>query len=185
MNKKELKKNFPFLLPYQVNNAVMKKNSFVGYCGKWYSTERGILKALESLNNEQKELFSKRVRDLEIFVEWKKSSVWGNCPHATAYVTFEDGTREEFKTYASGCGYDKYSSVIGDVFNEYCRGMLYKKRNTRKKVPYGIALDTCSFMRGVGGESYTRSDGVAKFIGFKKISENRRAKHSDYLHFSM
>lgn len=53
---------------------------------------------------------------ISILVEWKKSSVWGNNPHATVKIgsaTFEGS--------ASGCGYDKLSAAIANAFNKSYR----------------------------------------------------------------
>lgn len=54
---------------------------------------------------------------IDIAVEWRKSSVWGYCPHVTAVIRDTDGwTRCE--GYASGCGYDKESAAIAKALNQ-------------------------------------------------------------------
>jgi hypothetical protein len=63
----------------------------------------------------------KPVKEIEISIEWKKSRMWGNNPHLTAWVRFEDETSEKFCCTASGCGYDKESQVISDVYNEFLK----------------------------------------------------------------
>ena len=50
---------------------------------------------------------------LSVSVEWKRSSVWGHNPTATART--DDGT---FTGYASGCGYDKESAAVGEALNK-------------------------------------------------------------------
>ena len=54
---------------------------------------------------------------VDIAVEWRKSSVWGYCPHVTANISDANGwTRCE--GYASGCGYDKESAAIAKALNQ-------------------------------------------------------------------
>lgn len=66
----------------------------------------------------------KPVKAVTITIEWKKSRMWGSNPHCEASVEFHDGTYERSPVFkCSGCGYDKTSTVIADVFNRY---LLYK-----------------------------------------------------------
>ena len=51
---------------------------------------------------------------IHIFVEWKRSSVWGLNPHAEIV----DNTGRSTYGNASGCGYDKLSSAIASAMNE-------------------------------------------------------------------
>lgn len=108
----------------------------------------------------------KEVESITINIEWKKSRMWGSNPHCEAIVRFKDGSSERSATYtASGCGYDKESTVIADVFNAY---LLYKlhRIGTTKEHPYGVYLreDWKNYNGGVGTSCYYR---IAEFIGGK------------------
>lgn len=93
----------------------------------------------------------KHVAKIVILIIWKKSRTWGMNPHCIAEVHFKDHTftRSPVLT-ASGCGYDKISSVIANVFNSYLKYKLYLPlRKTDKSykdnvvipvVPYGISI---------------------------------------------
>jgi hypothetical protein len=43
----------------------------------------------------------------ELIIEWRKSRTWGSCPAAL--------WRGQKLAYASGCGYDKESTVLADT----------------------------------------------------------------------
>lgn len=126
----------------------------------------------------------KPVESITISIEWKKSRTWGSNPHAEAAVRFQDGTFERRNGYtASGCGYDKESTVIADIFNDFLKYKLWnieklienKRRmynlpvelNTDDKViPYGIysGPQYRSFSGGIGTNCYYA---IAEFIGGK------------------
>ena len=130
MNKKELAKQFPWLTKGELDYEV-KDNK--------YKTERGFLAHLAKENEKNKDKFSMGdVKELDRDMTWKKSRYWGNCPHAEWECWFKDGSYLHGKTSASGYGYDKHSQVIANVFNICCKGMAWRKRNSRKKAPYGI-----------------------------------------------
>ena len=104
------------------------------------------------------------IKTLTISIEWKKSSMWGMNPHATAEVTHFDGTYETKTGYkASGCGYDKASTVVAAICNDFLLDRLKKKRTTTKH-PYGIycSKDRRSFNGGVGMACYID---IARFLG--------------------
>ena len=132
MNKKDLLKQFPWILKgvmgYELRN-VRKK----------YKTERGFMTHLAKLDSENAKKYGMAdISELRIDVEWKKSRYWGNCPRAEWRCWFKDGSFMEGSEYASGCGYDKLSQVVSFAFNRVAKGMAYRKRNSRKKAPYGI-----------------------------------------------
>lgn len=89
----------------------------------------------------------KPVKELTIKIEWKRSRTWGNCPRAEATVSFKDGSFERKEGYyASGCGYDKESTVIAEIFNDFLRYKLYEKRKLKSTIngekvnhPYGVS----------------------------------------------
>ena len=74
----------------------------------------------EKAISEKQDMFE-TVKEILISIEWKKSRMWGMNPHLTAWVRFEDETNTKFCCTASGCGYDKESQVISDVFNEFLK----------------------------------------------------------------
>ena len=166
MNKKELAKQFPWLtkgeLNYELNNT-----------RKEYKTERGFLAHLAKENEKNEKKFSMAdISELRIDVEWKRSRTWGNCPRAEWTCWFKDGTYANGKAYASGYGYDKLSSVVADAFNEVAKGMAWRKRNSRKKAPYGIQhvgkdadKDWPPYFEGGIGASCYRA--IAEYLGGK------------------
>ena len=166
MNKKELAKQFPWLtkgeLDYELKNI-----------RKEYKTERGFLAHLAKENEKNKDKLSMAdISELRIDVEWKRSRWWGNCPRAEWRCWFKDGSFMDGSEYASGCGYDKLSQVIADAFNKVAKGMAWRKRNSRKKAPYGIQHVGAGankkwnpyFEGGIGASCY-RS--IAEFLGGK------------------
>ena len=163
MNKKELTKQFPWLTKGELDYELK-------YIRKEYKTERGFLAHLAKENDKNKDVFSMPdIKRLWIDVEWKKSRWWGNCPRAEWECWFVDGTYLHGYEYANGCGYDKLSQVIADAFNKVAKGMAWRKRNSRKKAPYGIehvGKDSDKtyapyFMGGIGASCY-RS--IAEFL---------------------
>ena len=126
----------------------------------------------------------KPIKSITINIEWKRSQMWGSNPNCTAEVSFQDGTFERSPVYkASGCGYDKESTVIAEVFNSYLKYKLWEftefngllkhpvKNQYYKKeeIPYGIYLPFTgftwvSFNGGIGTSCY---NSISEFIGGK------------------
>ena len=127
------------------------------------------------------EMNQRRVQSITISIEWKKSRTYGYNPHATAEVRYKDDgqphtfeRREGFT--CSGCGYDKESTVIAQIFNTFMKYKLYEKYDPARPVdekPYGINYwkseekNGLTFIRayygdGIGTSCYT--NGIAKFI---------------------
>ena len=115
------------------------------------------------------------IRELKITIEWRKSRTWGSNPHAKAEVTYKDNTAGEWKTgffrqegfTCSGCGYDKESTVIAEIFNEFLRYKLWKVTGGKKdSFPYGayIRPDHVSFSGGIGTSCYYN---IAEALGGK------------------
>jgi len=121
----------------------------------------------KALRLEQKDLArieaeknQKPVKSLAITIEWKKSRTWGNVPHASATVGFHDGTYARSDGFtAGGCGYDKESTVVAEIFNKYLKYKLYILPMTEKR-PYGMYRDF--FGGGIGMRAY---ESIAKTIG--------------------
>jgi hypothetical protein len=122
---------------------------------------RKTAKALAKIEAERNQ---KPVKEIQISIEWKKSRMWGMNPHLTAWIRFEDETSTQFCCTASGCGYDKESQVISDVFNEFLKYQLYKLENA-EGLPYGIRANQYKgFSGGIGTNCYYK---ISEAIGGK------------------
>lgn len=135
-----------------------------------YKTERGFISYLERTNASEEFEHSKPLPIyIEIDVEWKKSSTWGWCP--TAEMSWEDAKgnwhRIEKAGHASGCGYDKHSTVVADALNHF-KNLRYAVRNKNfKNAPYGISKSDytyCYFEGGVGMSCYPR---IMDWLGYE------------------
>lgn len=121
-------------------------------------------KQAKELAQLEAEKNQKEVAKITISIEWKKSRTWGSNPKCEAVVHFKDGSFDTSPVYTcSGCGYDKESTVIADVFNAYLKYKLHRIGATDKH-PYGIYLreDWKTYNGGVGTSCYYR---IAEFIG--------------------
>lgn len=119
----------------------------------------------------------KPVASITFNIEWKKSRIWGANPHLTADVIYKDGTRNYFNSTCGGCGYDKESTVIADIFNQTLKYKLWNLDFSRIKnssietvenpLPYGIhnySGNNPCFGGGIGTNCYYR---IAEAIGGK------------------
>ena len=122
------------------------------------------------------------VKEITITIEWKKSYMWGSNPHAEAAVTFHDHKAGEWGTgffrkdgyTAGGCGYDKESTVIASIFNDFLKYKLHGKLNDvdeylngeKTKIPYGIYINSQwkHYSGGIGTNCYYK---IAEAIGGK------------------
>lgn len=131
------------------------------------------LKKEEAIEIAQKK--QKPVKSITVTVEWKKSPTWGNCPTASADINFVDGSfkRTTERYYASGCGYDKESTVVAELLNDYLKYKLWDLEGkfddtmTRDIKPYGIRLSfdySPYFEGGVGMSCYYS---IMEFLGGK------------------
>lgn len=122
------------------------------------------------------------VKSMTITVVWNKSRMWGMNPSAEAEVRYHDGSFSRLGPFkCSGCGYDKLSTVVADVFNAALRYKLFQK--IEGEAPYGmyyyggkatrkeykrmsgenaIRYDKPGYNGGVGMSCYPR---IAEFIG--------------------
>src|SRR6185369_3283149 len=88
--------------------------------------ERIELKKLAAENARiEAEKNQKPVSEIHLSIEWKKSRTWGRNPMLTAKIKFQDGSWERANATCSGCGYDKESTVIADIFNRYLKYTLH------------------------------------------------------------
>src|SRR5687768_756260 len=90
----------------------------------------------------------KEVESITISIEWKRSRMWGHNPQCNAEIRHKDGSFSTAYATCSGCGYDKESTVIADIFNgflKYKLWQLHKERfansrptKVKNPLPYGI-----------------------------------------------
>lgn len=155
---------FPYLIDKESFDYYLKKA-----LGQ-YKSERGVRNALQRENDEVRAKHEQpAITRLWVSIVWHKSRTWGNCPRAEWRATFADGHSEYGEGItASGCGYDKESAVIADIFEKYCLGMANRKykRNKKQELPYGVSKtwNTLYFMGGVGESCYRR---IAEWLGGK------------------
>ncbi len=140
-------------------------------------------KELVRINAEKAQ---KPVKEITITIEWKKSYMWGYNPKCEATIHFADNSFERSPIYtASGCGYDKESTVIADVFNNYLKYKLWQLSPEQLKggngsmdkgnAPYGIHLYSDNrphFGGGIGTSCYYR---IAEYLGgaFEHIASGK------------
>lgn len=125
--------------------------------------ERERLKDLARIEAEKNQ---KPVKRMEISVEWVRSATWGMNPRTSGKVQFQDGTWDsipEFK--CSGCGYDKESTVVAEVFDHYLKAELWKRMG-ETGLPYGVTINPrwCNFHGGIGMSGYYR---IVEWLGGK------------------
>jgi hypothetical protein len=139
----------------------------------------------KELAEKEQERNQPEVKELLITIEWKKSRTWGANPHAEAAVTFKDGKEGPWRTgffrsynhTCSGCGYDKESTVIAEIFNLFLKYKLWNKSIEEcNGHPYGnnagkyhssscgAEIEYRYYAGGVGTSCYYR---IAEAIGGK------------------
>ena len=167
----DLKMNYKV---YSINNIKKQEKRFINYNLK----EKLRVLKLESAKEKAKEKAAQKYQDvlqeleqikqlipakeIIISVEWKKSYMWGYNPHATIKIFNNNGGYEIFEETASGCGYDKLSSVVSYGFNKskLLKAYLFKRIRKLNKIliekGYNLyALDKdFSFMGGCGISTY-------------------------------
>lgn len=178
MTKKEFKQNYPFL--YLTTGKEHIEFLYTGkdsYYRKKSGTEKKFLSYLKKEEEKLQKLFTApKAKSITIDINWKKSRIWGWNPHAEGRVWGENGFAGYYKATCSGCGYDKASTVIADILNQCARQMLYNKRRTIKKAPYGIRKESLSYEGGVGVSCYKN---ITEWLG-GTWHENRRCSTYDY-----
>ena len=156
--------------------------------------KREAKKQAEELTRIEMEKTQPEVKTLTITIEWRKSRTWGSNPHAHAEMTFKDNSGGPWKTgffrtetdyTCNGWGYDKESTVIAQIFNEFMKHKLWslgidKLRggngsNDKGNAPYGIHLyseNNPHFGGGIGTSCYYR---IAEYIGgtFEHIASGK------------
>ena len=127
----------------------------------------------------------KPIESLTITIEWKKSRTWGSNPNAEGVAIFKNGTRATATAKCSGCGYDKESTVIADIFNQFLKYKLWAMSREQIKggngsqdsglAPYGIDCYNDGnryFSVGIGTSCYTA---ISEYIGgtFEHVSSGK------------
>ena len=140
---------------------------------------------LREYNKELQKIIDEKnqspVKEMLITIEWKKSRTWGVNPHCEAEIRFHNGRFERSPIYTtSGCGYDKISTVVADVFNAYMKYKLWNKSieqcgradyNWKElgEAPYGISA---GIWKSDGGDvEYRYFDGGIGISCYKAIGE--------------
>ena len=134
-------------------------------------------KAAKEAARVEQEKNQKPVKSLKITIEWRKSRNWGSNPHAEAVIFYHDGTSERRGGYtASGWGYDKESTVISEIFNDFLKYKLWAMSEKQIKgghgtgdtgpAPYGINNHNGrrSYGYGIGANCYYA---ISEYIGGK------------------
>lgn len=156
---KELKKMFPYMSEDELERN-MQEN-------EWIKLEKFLEQVRKKNESYRMRAEQPDVVTLRISVQWHRSRTWGNCPKAYWNCDFADGTYKSGIETCSGCGYDKESTVIAEIFEKCCSGMLWRKRNTKKEAPYGCRVKGTwfpHFSGGVGTSCYVR---ITEFLGGK------------------
>lgn len=154
----DLPKEYPYLMEEEVR--YYRESSKL-------KTERGINNRLKKMNDENKRRAEMPdVKRLEIEIEWSRSRMWGMNPTACVRWETADGKwhYNDNMAYASGCGYDKESTVVAACCNKILCGMLWRKQNDEAKAPYGVVFGSWlpRFEGGVGMSCYRA---IAEFLG--------------------
>jgi len=123
----------------------------------------------------ESEINQKPIESITISITWKKSRTWSANPHAEATIKHIDGSHSYSVATCSGCGYDKESTVIADIFNQCLKYRLHALARTKKEVPYGVDLPgeyPPRYSGEIGTSCYYR---IAEFIGgkFEKITSGK------------
>lgn len=96
---------------------------------------------------------------ITITIEWKKNRNYGLNPHASAEIITDK--RRSTKVYkASGCGYDKESTVVADLLNDVKELFTIPEG----ELPYGLTRGDYPFCGGVGMSCYYS---IMKVLGGK------------------
>jgi hypothetical protein len=132
-------------------------------------------KEFERVEREQNQ---KPVEKITISIEWKKSRMYGNNPTAEARIFHKDGSISYGVAKCSGYGYDKESTVVAQIFNNFLKYKLYGEfvpveRAREGGLPYGIYLGQYRhFSGGIGVNCYYD---ISKAIGgeFKHVASGK------------
>lgn len=123
------------------------------------------------------------ITNINISINWVRSSTWGYNPHAT--ITTNNATITEGR--ASGCGYDKESAAIAEALNKnndilkilYIaknKKMTLKNNNNHDLLGYGSGYGVLPYFEGGVGASSLMT--IFKKLGY--IVQEHHTKTSDF-----
>lgn len=165
-----------------------KVDRIVNQCvNEEFTARRTYNKLVKENNIELGERLQKPVKEITINIEWKRSATWGMNPHATANVKYADGSYQNVGGYTCrGCGYDKESTIIANIFNDVLKYRLWdmQDNNQTENTPYGIYWDnefSPRFDKGIGVSCYYK---ISTFIG-GKLERIASSKSFDCYKFTM
>lgn len=127
------------------------------------------------------------IESIEIYVEWKRSAIWGLNPSAEIILRLSDNTTEIYMASASGCGYDKRSAAVSSALKESVEikklllrrqsqlddeGKLTPDKDGYCHFPYGCGYDRTipGFEGGVGIDCHLRG---LEDAGFEIVTERQ------------
>lgn len=173
-----------------------------------YATRRRLKEIDRETIKKQDKLLRARdaddIKNVSISIEWKRSTVWGYNPTATATI---NGIYQ-FTGTASGCGYDKRTAAVGAALNQsiIILKMLYTAKEKAlatmpaekieaAKAGYASGCETnADFIHygagyGVlpyfeGGVGMTSFRGVFEACGLK-CTHSHETKTTDYYYFEV
>ena len=142
---------------------------------------KAVKDAAKEAARVEREKNQKPVKSMKITIEWSRSRTWGSCPNAEAVIFYHDGTAERRGGYrASGCGYDKESTVVSQIFNDFLKYKLWNLSPEQIKVghetgdkgpaPYGVNSyneNHRSYGDGIGVNCYYA---ISEYIGGKFVN---------------
>lgn len=154
----ELKKTYPHLLRGTIKSMTTE-----------YKTERGLTNALTRKNAEAEKAHAAPAPEIIIVsMRWLQST-YGYCPRASMRYRDTQGWHNvDNAAYAGGWGYDKTSTILADVLNQF-RGLRWSlRRKNYNNKPYGVYKseynDGMYFDGGIGVSAYYR---VCDWAGYK------------------
>lgn len=156
---KELKKMFQYMTEDELERC-MQENV-------WIKLEKFLDEVGKKNEQYRRKAEQPDVVRLEINVEWKRSSTWGQNPHAYWHAELANGHWLQGHETCGGCGYDKESTVVAEIFEKACSGMLWRKRKTKKKAPYGCTVKDTWFPHFSGGVGMSCYFSIVEFLGGK------------------
>ena len=141
---------------------------------------KAVKEEAAKLEKVEREKNQPPVKSITITIEWGKSRTCGANPHAEADVRFKDGQFERRGGYtASGWGYDKESTVVAQIFNDFLKYKLWQFAPEQIKgghgsmdhgpAPYGInsySETNRSYAGGIGVNCYYD---ISEYIGGKFV----------------
>lgn len=163
INKKQLLKDYPYISKNRMD-IELRKNE--------YKTERGLRNHLTKVNAAYEKLANQKdLLRMTIKINWKRNRTYGNYdPHASYFLEYQDGTTDSDRGFScNGGNYDKESTVVLNIFNAVLRGMLWRKRNSRKEKPYGVYCDKDSFPSYSWGIGMNSVGNIVEWLGGKMV----------------